>query len=147
MKANSPRFVYYVLVSCLTLWSCTKPYEPAPTPIEQTSLLLTGSVGNTNIWKLKDILVDNVSQPISVSVATFNKTYKRDGTFIDSDGNIGKWNMVQTDSLFEKVTNSPAAAAAFAVQGYHISELNCSELKLEYFVNAHKISTVYKSVP
>ena len=145
MKANTPRFVFYVLVSVLLIASCTKPYEPAPTPIEKTSLLLTGSVGNSNIWKLRDILVDNVSQPMSVPLSIFNKTYKRDGTFIDSDGNIGKWNMVQTDSLFEKVTNCPPTAVA--AQGYHISHLTSSELVLDYFVNTHKVSTIYKSVP
>jgi sucrose-6-phosphate hydrolase SacC (GH32 family) len=105
------------------------------------------SINNSKIgkWKLTEVSVGLIIQPLTISQSSFVKQYTSDGKFSDSDGLKGTWNVPVQDSLVESYINFGTSVTV--TQRYFISNLTSSQLILNYVVNGTNISTSYTAIP
>ena len=132
-----------ILFLFLLFTSCTK--NDASTVIQQRSNNL--SINNSKIgkWKLTEVSVGLIIQPLTISQSSFVKQYTSDGKFSDSDGLKGTWNVPVQDSLVESYINFGTSVTV--TQRYYISNLTSAQLILNYVVNGTNMSTTYTAIP
>lgn len=131
-------FIYFAI-------SCNKTYDPIITDPKQANIvLLTGNSRAFADWKLTNLYINQVRQPMTAAMATYNISYNLNGNFKDSDGMIGIWSLETADSLRQKITNSPVVVNP--VQGFRIINLTSTDLALTYYVNGKKVQANYTIV-
>jgi hypothetical protein len=147
MSATFPRatFRLFLLLWVLVLSTfCNKTYSPILDPIQNNIVLLTGNSRAIADWKLTNLYIDQVRQPLTAGMNTYSITYNLNGKFQDSDGMEGVWTLETADSLRHKIINNPGVMNP--VQGFRILNLTSTDLALRYYVNGKTVQANYTIV-
>ena len=139
------RIVFLLLTfSTMLFASCSK--EIAADPIAVAKATIVGAANNPTIWRLTEVKVDgsiesDLSIVSSAGANTYMITFYQGGSFKDSDGVVGKWDVPNPQSLSTSYTN--LASGVEVVQSYIIEESNGSILKLKYTYQGKAIQLTY----
>ena len=87
------------------LFSCNKTDFLSPIAFQKSLLAGTGKYKNTqHVWFLDSLVYNGVPFKLSTAQKQYNRTYFSNGTFSDSDGYAGKWdisNLNELDTYFK----------------------------------------------
>jgi hypothetical protein len=88
------------ICSIILIISCNKSDFLSTINFEKFLLSGSGNYHNTeHTWYLDSLVVDGVPYQLSSKQKTYNRTYLNNGTFTDSDGYSGKWDIKKQDEL------------------------------------------------
>lgn len=128
--------LFFILVTCFL--SCKKK-EESVSLIDLHANYLTGSLNKT--WFLKSIYINGVPQQLSIGQARYNKTYRKNGTWTDSDGYIGFFSFKTAFSLNEVSENTTPPNVNV---DYKINSITENKLDVEYSYNSQAFRFVYE---
>lgn len=140
-----PRIVFLVLIfSAVFFTSCSKDIVADPIAIAKATI--TGAANNPTIWRLTEVVVDgsaesNFSIISSNGANTYMITFYQGGSFKDSDGVVGKWDVPNPQALSTSYIN--LISGVEVVQSYIIEESNGNILKLKYTYQGKVIQLTY----
>lgn len=141
---------YACLLSLLLIFSaglftsCSK--EIAADPIAIAKATITGAANNPTIWRLTEVTV-NGSAESNFSIISSNRsntymiTFYQGGSFKDSDGVVGKWDVPNPQALSTSYVN--LISGVEVLQSYIIEESNSNILKLKYTYQGKVIQLTY----
>lgn len=141
----SGRLLFQLLTVCsIFLISCSK--EIAADPIAVAKATIVGAANNPTIWRLTEVKVDgslesNLSYVSSIGANTYMITFYQGGSFKDSDGVVGKWDVPNPQTLSTSYIN--LISGVEVIQSYIIEESNGSILKLKYTYQGKVIQLTY----
>lgn len=124
--------------------SCSK--EIAADPIAIAKATITGAANNPTIWRLTEVTV-NGSAESNFSIISSNRsntymiTFYQGGSFKDSDGVVGKWDVPNPQALSTSYVN--LISGVEVLQSYIIEESNSNILKLKYTYQGKVIQLTY----
>lgn len=135
-----------ILIVCFTILfaGCSKNDGGSISPRDQNVKYLTGD-GN-RYWHLKNVYLNNLQQTLTDSQMKYTKTYTINpaqtytGTFVNSDGYMGKWRMLTDLQLNEVFSNNPSGGV---IVDYYINEITDTVLDIEYTANLKTVREVY----
>lgn len=124
--------------------SCSK--EIAADPIAIAKATIVGAANNPTIWRLTEVKVDgsaesNFSMISSTGANTYMITFFQGGSFKDSDGIVGKWDVPNPQAITTSYRN--LISGVEVTQSYIIEESNGSILKLKYTYQGKAIQLTY----
>ncbi|BDQ11670.1 hypothetical protein [Sediminibacterium sp. TEGAF015] len=124
--------------------SCSK--EIAADPIAIAKATITGAANNPTIWRLTEVTVNgsaesNFSTISSNGSNTYMITFYQGGSFKDSDGVVGKWDVPNPQALSTSYVN--LISGVEVLQSYLIEESNSNILKLKYTYQGKVIQLTY----
>lgn len=103
---------------------------------------LTG-IGN-RYWHLKNLYINNAEQMRTADQMRYTKTYtiteSTSGTFTNSDGYAGTWELRGTMNLIEMITNIPTGPVTIM---YQVDEITDNKLSITYKTNSIPVKEVY----
>jgi hypothetical protein len=120
----------------ITISSCSKSSTPDPITVLKNNLC----GGNTKTWKFGKFILNGTEQTLNAAELAYTKTYKSDGTWLDSDGYTGTFNIGSSVLLKEITTNSnpPNSTTDFV-----INSISSNLIDVEYTVNSQTYEYVY----
>ena len=107
--------------------------------VSQVMSYLTNDANKT--WKLKAISINGQSQTLTAAQNAFTKSYSKDGTWVNSDGEKGTFSILTITSLKETTTN---LTSNYTIQ-YDMLTINGSSLIVEYTYNQSKYKFEFTS--
>jgi hypothetical protein len=90
---------------------------------------------SSKIWHLKALFINGQNQTLTNAQSIYTKTYKTDGTWLDSDGYKGIYTVVTVASLKETTTNNLTGNSSIQLD---ILSISSQGLTLEYSQNQIK---------
>jgi len=116
--------------------SCSKSSTPDPITVLKNNLC----GGNTKTWKFSKFILNGTEQTLNAAELAYTKTYKSDGTWLDSDGYTGTFNIGSSVLLKEITTNSnpPNSTTDFVIKS-----ISSNLIDVEYTVNSQTYEYVY----
>jgi len=91
---------FYIISILITLIGCNKPNIMSDLEFHKYLLAGSGNYHNTeHTWALDSLVVGGKNFPLSAVQKSYKKTFKYDGTYADTDGFIGKWDMSTVNDL------------------------------------------------
>ncbi|MFN9109509.1 MAG: hypothetical protein ACK5XN_05490, partial [Bacteroidota bacterium] len=92
---------YLLSISLLSLTSCGKDKDPDPISPSAAELMAGSS---SKIWGIDKLYINDTLITLDADQLRYTKTYKRDSTYVDSDGLSVRWNLSNNnDNLTEIV--------------------------------------------
>jgi hypothetical protein len=108
--------------------TCSKVEILDELQFQKTLLSGTGSFDDMErIWKVDSIKINGEGLNLSNSQLKYTKTFKFQGGFLDSDGQLGTWEMPSLTVLEISILNTKTEKSL----SYEIKELNSIKLDLE----------------
>lgn len=122
--------VYFTfLLSISTIISCAKTDIIPPLQFQKQLLAGTGTYENTQrTWQLDSTKIDGANLPLSISQKNYKKTFTFDGSYSDSDNNLGKWEITTLNKLKQTIIYQSIAKQDSSV--YDIISLNAAQMTL-----------------
>jgi hypothetical protein len=111
--------------------------------LEQNKLYLTGLGATPTKWLLTSLSSSGTLLPLTSAQKNYSKTYAKNGTYTDSDGFIGTWELSGTDQLIERYVNFPSGSPA--AQSFQIVSITATNLIILHNYNGTPIWSVYKA--
>lgn len=97
--------LYIALILLVT--SCNKSEFMNAVDFQKFLLSGSGNYHNTeHTWYLDSLVINNVPLKLTATDKLYNKTYYSNGTFSDSDGYTGKWDIAKIDELNTSLKNN-----------------------------------------
>jgi hypothetical protein len=88
------------MIMVISLVSCAKQEIISDLDFQKSLLAGSGSYQNTKrTWKIDSLTQNGVVLNLSIAQKRYTKTFFTDGTYADSDGNLGAWSMPSTKDL------------------------------------------------
>lgn len=132
-------FISISLFASIVFTGCAK--EEALSPLEQNKIYLTG-LGSTPIkWLLKSLTSSVTVLPLTFAQKNYSKTYSKNGSYADSDGFQGTWDMSSPSQLTVRYVNFPSGTPA--TQSFQIVSLSATSLIILHNNNGTPITAVY----
>lgn len=123
--------VITLLVIVICIFSCAKQEIITDLDFQKSLLAGSGSFQNTKrTWKIDSLTQNGVVLNLSVAQKRYTKTFFTDGTYSDSDGNIGAWLMPSTKDL-TIISNNGISKIKYTNK-YQIIDINSAQLHLKY---------------
>lgn len=123
--------VIALLVIVICIFSCAKQEIITDLDFQKSLLAGSGSFQNTKrTWKIDSLTQNGVVLNLSVAQKRYTKTFFTDGTYSDSDGNIGAWLMPSTKDL-TIISNNGISKIKYTNK-YQIIDINSAQLHLKY---------------
>lgn len=137
MKNNKIYYQTYLVTLLLLLFSCTKEVLVDDLTFQKQLIGGVGSYQNTQkTWKLDSCAFGGINHPLKPDEKEYTMTYFQNGTFKDSDGYHGSWNVPNLDELVVYYP-TPSDSAL-----YSIIEVNSAQFKIKLTKQVRK-SVVY----
>lgn len=93
------KYIIYI-AAIVFLSSCNKSDFLSAVNFQKFLLSGSGNYHNTeHTWYLDSLVVNGAPVKLSVKEKSYNRTYNFNGTFSDSDGYSGKWDIQKLDEL------------------------------------------------
>ena len=140
MKFKSFIISFSFLVSILFI-GCTK--DETLSSLEQNKVYLTGLGATPTKWLLTSLTSSGTLLPLTAAQKNYSKTYAKNGTYADSDGFIGTWELSGTNQLIERYVNFPSGSPA--TQSFQIVSISATNLIILHNYNGTPIWSVYKA--
>lgn len=125
------------LVATTLFTSCSKS-SSATDPVAAMKNALSG--GNTRTWKFNKFLLNGNEQTLTAAELAYTKTYKLDGTWLDTDGYTGTFSIGSSVLLKEVTSNSNPPNSTV---DYVINSITDTKIDVEYTVNSQTYEFVY----
>jgi hypothetical protein len=98
--------IFYITL-LIILISCNKSDFLSPVAFQKFLLAGTGNYKNTqHVWFLDSLVYNGVPYKLTTAQKQYNRTYLSNGTFYDSDGYTGKWDISNLNELNTYFKNS-----------------------------------------
>jgi hypothetical protein len=126
------KVVKYFIAICIpiTFFSCAKEAVITNTDFQKNLLAGTGNYQNTsNVWRLDSLTISGAPYQLSAIEKRYTKTMFRDGSYMDSDGYAGVWEMIADNKLDITTTNSVTNVKT--KNSYDIITLNAAQLHIK----------------
>lgn len=92
-------YILFFIILC-SMISCAKQEVISELDFQKNLLAGSGSYQNTKrTWKIDSLTLNGVVYKLSTIQKRYTKTFNRDGSYTDSDGVIGTWEMPTTTEL------------------------------------------------
>jgi hypothetical protein len=99
------KVLLYIIIIFFT--SCNKSDFLNGIEFQKYLLAGSGNYHNTeHTWYLDSLVINNVPYKLTTKDKTYNKTFYKNGTYSDSDGYTGKWNISKIDELLIAVKSN-----------------------------------------
>lgn len=119
------------MVIGICIFSCAKQEILSDLDFQKSLLAGSGSYQNTKrTWKIDSLTQNGVVLNLSVAQKRYTKTFYTDGTYSDSDGNIGAWSMPSTKDL-TIISNNGISKIKYTNK-YQVIDINSAQLHLKY---------------
>ncbi len=127
MKIFKYIFTVFVLLS---LYACAKEAIITDSDFQKNLLAGTGNYQNTShVWKFDSLIISGTPVKLSTIEKSYTKTFNRLGSYIDSDGYAGTWDMSSSNKLDITTTNSLTNVKI--KNTYDIVTLNAAQLQIK----------------
>jgi len=139
-KAQSAVWMSFYLLSSslLSLSSCGKDKDPEPT-IPTAIELMAGS--NSKTWGIEKLYINDTLIALDADQLRYTKTYRRDSTYVDSDGLSGRWNLSNNNVNLTEIVEQGGQGTL----KYQVETLNASTLRLRLINDGTNIlNTLYE---
>ena len=131
VKVNM-KLVKYFIAFCISiiLFSCAKEAVVANADFQKNLLAGTGNYQNTShVWRLDSLTISGAPYKLSAIEKSYTNTLFRDGSYMDSDGYKGIWEMSAENKLDITTTNSVTNVKT--KNSYDIVTLNAAQLQIK----------------
>lgn len=123
------RYVF-ILVLMASLISCAKETLIDDLTFQKQLVGGVGSYQNTQkVWKLDSCAFNGKAFPLTATQKKYTITYNHDGTFKDSDGYSGNWDIPKIDELI--YATNPVDTTLRISYIYKITEVNSAQLNIK----------------
>ena len=123
--------VITMLVVVLCIVSCAKQEVISDIDFQRSLLAGSGSYQNTKrTWKIDSLTQNGVVLKLSTAQKRYTKTFNTDGTYSDSDGNLGTWLMPSLKDL--TIISKGGFSNNQITNKYQITDINSAQLHLKY---------------
>lgn len=123
------KYLTTVLV-VLLFFSCAKETIITDSDFQKNILAGTGNYQNTShVWKLDSLIISGAAVKLTPIEKNYTKTFNRIGSYIDSDGYAGTWEMTSSNKLDIITTNSLTNIKTKS--SYDIVTLNAAQLQIK----------------
>jgi hypothetical protein len=123
--------VIAMLVVVLCIVSCAKQEVISDIDFQRSLLAGSGSYQNTKrTWKIDSLTQNGEVLKLSTSQKRYTKTFNTDGTYTDSDGNLGTWLMPSIKDL--TIISKNGFSNIQITNKYQITDINSAQLHLKY---------------
>jgi hypothetical protein len=126
------KIVKYFIILCIPIliFSCAKEAVTTNADFQKNLLAGTGNYQNTsNVWRLDSLTISGAPYKLSTIEKSYTKTFFRDGSYTDSDGYAGVWDMSTENKLDITTTNSVNNVKT--KNSYDIITLNAAQLQIK----------------
>jgi hypothetical protein len=90
--------LFFIIIFSIT--SCAKKEVISELDFQKNLLAGSGSYQNTKrTWKIDSLSLNGAAYKLSTIQKRYTRTFSRDGSYTDSDGVIGTWDMPSTTEL------------------------------------------------
>jgi hypothetical protein len=129
---------YLLSISLLSLTSCGKDKDPDPIPPSAAELMAGNS---SKIWGIEKLYINDTLIALDADQLRYTKTYKRDSTYVDSDGLSGRWNLSNNNVNLTEIVEQGGQGTL----KYQVETLNASTLRLRLINDGTNIlNTLYE---
>jgi hypothetical protein len=119
------------MIMVISLVSCAKQEIISDLDFQKSLLAGSGSYQNTKrTWKIDSLTQNGVVLNLSIAQKRYTKTFFTDGTYADSDGNLGAWSMPSTKDL-TIISNNGISKIKYTNK-YEVVDINSAQLHLKY---------------
>lgn len=123
--------VITILVVVLCIVSCAKQEVISDIDFQRSLLAGSGSYQNTKrTWKIDSLTQNGTVLKLTTAQKRYTKTFNTDGTYTDSDGNIGSWSMPTIKDL--TIISKGGFSNVQITNKYQIVDINSAQLHLKY---------------
>jgi len=123
------KYLTTVLV-VLLFFSCAKEAIITDSDFQKNILAGTGNYQNTShVWKLDSLIISGAAVKLTTIEKKYTKTFNRLGSYFDSDGYAGTWEMTSSNKLDIITTNSLTNIKTKS--SYDIVTLNAAQLQIK----------------
>ena len=123
--------VITILVVVLCIVSCAKQEVISDIDFQRSLLAGSGSYQNTKrSWKIDSLTQNGTVLKLTTAQKRYTKTFNTDGTYTDSDGNIGSWSMPTIKDL--TIISKGGFSNVQITNKYQIVDINSAQLHLKY---------------
>jgi len=120
---------FMVVIICI--FSCAKQEIISDLDFQKSLLAGSGSYQNTKrTWKIDSLSQNGVVLNLSIAQRRYTKTFFTDGTYADSDGNLGAWSMPSTKDL--TIISNNGISKIKITNKYEVVDINSAQLHLKY---------------
>ena len=120
---------FMVVIICI--FSCAKQEIISDLDFQKSLLAGSGSYQNTKrTWRIDSLSQNGVVLNLSIAQRRYTKTFFTDGTYADSDGNLGAWSMPSTKDL-TIISNNGISKIKYTNK-YQVIDINSAQLHLKY---------------
>ena len=120
-----------MLVVVLCIVSCAKQEVISDIDFQRSLLAGSGSYQNTKrTWKIDSLTQNGVVLKLSTAQKRYTKTFNTDGSYTDSDGNLGTWLMPSLKDL--TIISRNGISNIQLTNKYQIIDINSAQLHLKY---------------
>jgi hypothetical protein len=114
----------------LLFFSCAKETIITDSDFQKNILAGTGNYQNTShVWRLDSLIISGAAVKLTTVEKNYTKTFNRLGSYIDSDGYVGTWEMTSSNKLDIITTNSLTNIKTKS--SYDIVTLNAAQLQIK----------------
>jgi len=114
----------------LLFFSCAKETIITDSDFQKNILAGTGNYQNTShVWRLDSLIISGAAVKLTTVEKYYTKTFNRLGSYIDSDGYVGTWEMTSSNKLDIITTNSLTNIKTKS--SYDIVTLNAAQLQIK----------------
>jgi len=119
------------MIMVISLVSCAKQEIISDLDFQKSLLAGSGSYQNTKrTWRIDSLSQNGVVLNLSIAQRRYTKTFFTDGTYADSDGNLGAWSMPSTKDL-TIISNNGISKIKYTNK-YEVVDINSAQLHLKY---------------
>ncbi len=132
MNLKYMKIFKYLIGICIIVisFSCAKESIITDGDFQKNLLAGTGNYQNTShVWRLDSLIVSGTAVKLTTIQKTYTKTFNRVGSYIDSDGYAGIWEMATSNKLDITTTNSLTNVKTKT--SYDIVTLNAAQLQIK----------------
>jgi hypothetical protein len=123
--------IIILMVMVICLFSCAKQEILTDLDFQKSLLAGSGSYQNTKrTWKIDSLTQNGVVLILSTAQKRYTRTFNTDGTYSDSDGNIGAWLMPSTKDL--TIISNNGISKIKITNKYEVVDINSAQLHLKY---------------
>ena len=120
----------FILLSSFLFFACAKEVPVDDIDFQRQLVGGTGSYDDTKkIWKLDSLAIDGKAFALTTNQKKYTKIFNHDGTYSDSDGYSGSWEIATIDNL-SHVTSGVIAGSKITTK-FQISEVNAAQLNVK----------------
>lgn len=145
LTITNGKLLFQLLAICsIVFTSCSKDVPADPIALAKANLV--GPAISPNTWRLVEVKIDG-SLASDNSIVSSNATGKylirfyQGGSFLDSDGIVGKWDIPNTESLTKSYTN--LISGMDVIQSFLIEQNDGSFLRVKYTDKGKVIQLTY----